>query len=78
MYKVLLAMQAVLLFVNGLAVLNNERFLEPCKSALPAASACCVKAHFVSLCSCTRYRKLTLGILQMVGALTTWQEEGIA
>ena len=23
-------MQAVLLFVNGLAVLNNERFLEPC------------------------------------------------
>ena len=25
-------MQAVLLFVNGLAILNNERFLEPCKS----------------------------------------------
>lgn len=26
-------MQAVLLFVNGLAILNNERFLEPCKSS---------------------------------------------
>ena len=27
-------MQAVLLFVNGLAILNNERFLEPCKSLI--------------------------------------------
>ena len=34
--EVLLMMQAVLLFVNGLAVLNNERFLEPCTSS-PAA-----------------------------------------
>ncbi len=32
-------MQAVLLFVNGLAILNNERFLEPCESSHNAAVA---------------------------------------
>jgi len=38
-------MQAVLLFVNGLAILNNERFLEPCESFYHAAVA------FFTICS---------------------------
>ncbi len=37
--------QAVLLFANGLAILNNERFLEPCKSEMMllcvASLGCC-------------------------------------
>jgi hypothetical protein len=45
----LLPVQAVLLFVNGLAILNNERFLEPCESLsttiIKTAACLCTKLH---------------------------------
>ena len=67
-------MQAVLLFANGLAILNNERFLEPCKSAIHAAVSTSLWCMLLScqkgcsyICHCNS---------QMAGATTTCQGGG--
>lgn len=63
-------MQGVLLVMNGLAILNNERFLEKCEQALNLG---CLSCHcWLSTCGNRIILLLSFLCLQMAGASLRW------
>ena len=74
-------MQSVLLFVNGVAILNNERFLEKCELRL--ASQMHLSMHCIMQCkqcrnSAMSHRHMDMTFpsdLQMAGDSHRWAAE---